>query len=277
VSLRVRDDRRRVWDLQATPVPASAERSAALVLMLREVTRTTELEESVRRAETWAAMGALVAGVAHEVRNPLFAMSVNIDALAAVLRDQSDVVELVDALRHERDRINRLMEDLLHYGRPAPPTMMAGLVEPALDAAVTHCDPLAASRGVRLTRQGAAVQVRVYMSAERIEEVFTNLLENACQHSPPGGEVRLEVDDHDLSPGRLCVRVRDFGPGFPADALSRLFEPFFTLRKGGTGLGLAIVQRYVTEHGGRVAAANDPEGGAVVVVELPVATDPTPA
>ena len=97
-----------------------------------------------------------------------------------------------------------------------------------------------------------------------------NLIQNAIQHTPKGGEVMVEVEEFE-SAGGLWARCRflDSGTGFKAEDFSRIFEPFFTRRRGGTGLGLSIVQRIVEEHGGRVAAGNRPEGGAVMTLELP--------
>src|SRR5262249_34555195 len=104
----------------------------------------------------------------------------------------------------------------------------------------------------------------------RLQQVFQNLLQNAIQHSPRSGRVTLEVRavaDHER-PGVLCS-VRDSGPGFDVSDLERVFEPFYTQRRGGTGLGLSIVQRIVEQHSGRVLAGNHPGGGAAVTVWLP--------
>ncbi|MCL4818725.1 MAG: PAS domain S-box protein [Vicinamibacteria bacterium] len=274
-SAQVSDAEGRVFALSAQVRQPADERGPQVVLTLRDVTRVAELQESVRRAETFAAMGRLVGGVAHQVRNPLFAMSVNIDALATVLGESTDVAEMLKALREERDRIGRLMEDLLHYGRPMLVSMTPRPLGPVLDAALGSASHVAASRNVGLRQVGTPVTGSVVMNEERLQEVFTNLLENACQHSPAGSEVVVEAGSSVGPRGpHLWVQVRDAGPGFPLDVLPRVFEPFFTRRKGGTGLGLAIVERFVAEHAGRVHATNAPGGGAVLTVELPLSDAP---
>jgi signal transduction histidine kinase len=108
------------------------------------------------------------------------------------------------------------------------------------------------------------------MDEPRLQQVFQNLVENAVQHTPREGRVRLELGP-ETRRGRAGVRcaVRDPGPGFDPALLPGVFEPFSSRRRGGTGLGLSIVQRIVEQHSGHVEAANHPEGGAVVTVWLP--------
>ncbi len=263
---RVHDGHGRVWDVE---VAAQAGNARAIVTV-RDVTHLVRLQESSDRAQRMATVGTLVAGVAHEVRNPLFAMSVNIDALRVVLEGQADVGDLLEALCEERDRISLLMEDLLSYGRPTSSRRARGSLEPVLAAALRNCAALAAQLGAVLDREGSAQGLELLMDAGRLEEVFHNVLENACRHAPRGSRVVLRLDGA-ARPGWLRAEVRDQGPGFTQEALERGFEPFFTRRRGGTGLGLAIVQRIVEEHQGQVTLANDPKGGGVVAIELPLA------
>ena len=267
--LRVRDEATGSWwDVSVAPLSAGSESRA--IVTARDVTRTVELEVLVRRSEQMVAMGSLVAGVAHEVRNPLFAMSVNIDALGEELKGKHDVEELLTALREERDRMNALMVDLLEYGKPTPPVLKEGRLEPVVEASVRSCQELAASLGVKVDRAGRPCAAVVRMETRRLREVFENVLKNACQHSAEGGCVSVEMRCIQKRGADWAqVEVRDTGPGFPADEISRVFEPFYTRRQGGTGLGLAIAQRVVDEHAGRIRVGNGEQGGAIVTVELP--------
>ena len=125
---------------------------------------------------------------------------------------------------------------------------------------------------IRVEMRNGSPQVR--MDPDRLRIVFRNLLENAVQHSPPGGNVSVEVrQNHDSDGTWVACVVQDSGTGFPPEALGRAFEPFYTLRKGGTGLGLAIAQRTVEEHGGEISVGNRSKGGAVVRVRLPIVSD----
>jgi signal transduction histidine kinase len=258
-------DTGQTWQLWARPLP-DPEHSAVL-LIARDVTAFLELQDSVRRAETMAALGELTAGVAHEVRNPLFAVSSLVEAWAQ--QPSRDPTPFVDALRREVTRLQMLMTELLEFGKPSSEASQPAQLSAAVTGAVRACEPEARARNVRLTTSLLA-DAEVAMFPRRLERVFVNLIQNAIQHSPAGGEVTIEISaspgDH---PPSLQVVVRDQGPGIAAADLPRLFTPFFSRRGGGFGLGLAISRRIIDEHRWRVVAANGPSGGAVMTVTVP--------
>ena len=267
-----------VLDVDMTSLSLVFEGRRARLLLSRDTTaedlarvEQERLQESLRRSESMAAMGALVAGVAHEVRNPLFSISATVDALETDLRDRPDFVELAGLLRSQVARLTQLMRDLLDYGKPA--ALSLAVVQPGdpMRVALRACAPLAHSKGVELTAEVAPSLPPLALDAGRMEQVLENLLANAVQHAPRGTAVRVSAH---LANGDAAVafRVEDEGPGIAPADLERLFEPFFSRRKGGTGLGLPIVQRIVDAHGGVIRAANRPQGGAVFSVTLPVPT-----
>jgi signal transduction histidine kinase len=179
----------------------------------------------------------------------------------------------VDALRNEVGRLRGLMVDLLEYGRPAKAALRRQSIATVIDSAVRSCMPEANNRGIRIFCSGPK-EIGVMMDLRRLERVFINLIQNALQHAPLHSTVRVEVTTSAADPAHVVVAVRDSGNGFAPDDLPRVFTPFFSRRAGGFGLGLAITERIVTEHQGRVAAANDPAGGAVMTVWLPIHDSP---
>ncbi len=229
------------------------------------------LQAKLRRTETMSAMGSLVAGVAHEVRNPLFGISSTLDAMDARLGERPEYARYREVLRGEVDRLGKLMADLLDFGKPAAETMQPGRLETVVEQAVKSSSALAGSREVAIDNRVPAQSPPIRMARNRLVQVFVNLIENALQHSPSGSTVTLAAADIDTDGRRwIDCTVRDAGSGIRDDDSARLFEPFFTRRRGGTGLGLSIVQRVVEEHGGRVFARNHPAGGALMTVRLPL-------
>lgn len=235
------------------------------------------LEAALRRSQTMSAMGALTAGVAHEVRNPLFGISSTLDAMDARFAGRDEFQRYVAVLRGEVDRMSKLMGDLLEYGKPTALELAPGSAGASIATALRECTALAQSAGVTMSYDAGTELPVVLNDPRRLVQVFQNLLENAIHYSSPGGVVEITANEiHDGSrPWIECV-IADRGPGFAADDLPNIFEPFFTRRRGGTGLGLSIVLRIVDAHGGIIAAANRSEGGAIVTVRLPVARTPEP-
>lgn len=263
----VRDSkRRRIWDVRVQRLDAPLDGGPSVVVCMHDVTRTTELEDTLARGDRLAALGALTAGVAHEVRNPLFAISATLDAFA----DDAEHARLVSALRREVDRLALLVRELLEYGRAEAPTRVPTVLTELASGAIEATSLLATARGVQvvLTAPGC---VQAPVDRERIALVFRNVVENAVHHSPVGAVVEIVIGDSIDDEGEWAdVVVLDRGPGFPPDALDRVFVPFFTRRPGGTGLGLALVQRIVQVHGGRVGAHQRAGGGAIVAFSLPL-------
>ncbi|GHG75649.1 PAS domain-containing protein [Comamonas sp. JC664] len=266
---------RRTWEVSATWVDEAGGEDSRIILVATEVTRLLELQASLRRNETMAAMGAIVAGVAHEVRNPLFSISAVVDAVEATFGTRAELKPYVDVLRGEVKRLNHLTQELFEYGRPTRGEWVEGPVLPVVADALSACALASERAGVSVDRALADALPRVRMDARRLFHVFRNVVENAVQHSPAGSTVRVSAEEVEET-GRAWVRctVRDGGPGFRAEDLPHVFEPFFSKRRGGTGLGLSIVQRILEEHQGVIRLGNHPEGGAEVTLLLPAVSSP---
>ncbi|MFN7986308.1 MAG: ATP-binding protein [Thermoanaerobaculia bacterium] len=256
-----------IWVFDAGKVVAwDGDHPARVAGMCTDITERRRAEEALR---------ALVVGVVHEIRNPVYGILINLDALEATFGEDPRYVSFVAALRESAERIASLVSDLRDYGEPRTlnpePHLVRGLVENAVRA----CEKLAADRGCAVAVELEDPALVLPLNARRMHQVFRNLLENALLHSPEGATVRVAAR-RTFSDGFYwwTFDVEDSGAGFDAETLSRGFEPFFTRRKGGTGLGLSIVKRVVEEHGGSVEAANRPEGGACVSVRLPAPHQP---
>lgn len=260
----------RTWNLLLAPVPTLE--GDQLVLIVRETTDVVRLQRTLAHERTMAALGALVAGVAHEVRNPLFAISATLDAFEARFGKEPDFTRYTSNLRPEVQRLSALMRDLLEYGRPSVLQPVLADLTPVVREAVARSEGPAAPRGVRIEVVAADALPPVQHDPARMAQVIQNLLDNALVHAPDGSRIVVRSSTLQVGPRSWYrLAVEDEGSGFRADDLPHVFEPFYSRRRGGTGLGLSIVERLVGQHGGQVTAENRAEGGARVTILLPLA------
>lgn len=260
----------RTWDIAVNLATDPEVEENRVTAVARDITDTTKLQESLRRTENMAAMGALVAGVAHEVRNPLFGILATLDALEIRFKTPSNGGRYLEVLRREANRLTELMQDLMDYGRPVDLHFTNGSVGAVINAAVREFEPMAQEANVELVSAVTEQRIQVPVDLHRLSQVFHNLIMNAIHFSPPQGVVEVEARDIRRDDGTwVQCAVKDAGPGIAAEDMPRIFHPFFTTRAGGTGLGLSIVQRIVEQHGGTIRAENRPEGGAALVLRLP--------
>jgi two-component system, NtrC family, sensor histidine kinase HydH len=235
----------------------------------RQALERDRLQVELRRSERLAALGKLLAGVAHEVRNPLAGIRSTVQLWR---RGIGPDPESSDDLLSEVERLDWIVERLLHFSRADAQDLTPG----DLNAVVAECARLArgpaGSRGVRIDLELDPALPPIAMAPPALVQVFRNLTTNALHAMPEGGVLRLTTR---LDPTRRLAEasVADTGPGLDGDAFSHLFEPFFTTKAGGTGLGLAIAREIALAHGGDLRAANRADGGAVFTLTLPAASN----
>src|SRR5688572_1083032 len=240
------------------------------ILIAQDISKRAELEASLRQSEMMSLLGSLVAGVAHEVRNPLFGISSILDAFETRFSDRTEYLRYTNVLRDEVGRLTVLMEELLEYGKPFRGEFFLVSMDELITRSIRACMPAAEVAHVTLNSEVEETLPKLRIDRRRLSKVFVNLIENAIQHSPANGVVTVEA--RRLSDGGhqwVQCAVRDSGPGILADDIPKIFEPFFSKRRGGTGLGLAIAHRIMQEHGGKLIASNNPSGGACMIATFP--------
>jgi signal transduction histidine kinase len=231
------------------------------------VQRNAQLERHRRTDEELAALGSLAANLAHEIRNPLNALSINLELLEEDLEARKTKVDTVEFARREVGRLSRLVNDFLIYARPAAPAMEEFAAAELLADVRTLLAPTCERFGVELEVQASNAPVRG--DRGQLSQVLVNLALNAVQamDGSPSRELVLRASGNEDA--SVLFEVADSGPGIPAPELRRVREAFYTRRKGGTGLGLAIADRIVNAHHGRLELVNRPEGGLAARVTLP--------
>ncbi|MDT5269026.1 MAG: two-component system, NtrC family, sensor kinase [Acidobacteriota bacterium] len=240
--------------------------------MAEDIERLRALNEHLVRAEKLAAAGALAAGVAHEVNNPLASISSLIQILQSRPPGEENEAETREMLRlvsTQIERISQVLRDMLDFARQRPPARepldLARVVESSLRLA-------AFDKGFKRLRVETSFDARVpRVSADpdQLQQVFLNLLLNARDALPEGGDLRVSLS-FDEEAHEVFVEFADNGPGIPEDVLPHVFDPFFTTKRAGAGLGLAVCYGIVTAHGGRVEVeSGGGHPGTTVRIALP--------
>jgi len=219
----------------------------------------------VERNERLAAVGRLAAGVAHEIRNPLQAISGSIELLRAGADRES--TELMGIVLREVTRLNTLINELLEFARPRRPDPQRLDVGAALQEMLRVFENDKHLNGARVELT-APQPVWIDADEGQLRQVVWNLLRNAAEASPSGQPISVEVQAEGSAWARITVRDR--GPGISLEHRARMFEPFFSTKEGGTGLGLATVHRIVEDHKGHIEVDVPLGGGTSFTVRLPL-------
>jgi signal transduction histidine kinase len=256
---------------------------SAQELELKVAARTGELADANRtlrdaqrqlvQSEKLAAIGQLTAAIAHEINNPVAVMQGNLDLLRSLLGDHQVLVEAeLKLLDKQVERMRTMVADLLRFARPSEYAGEVQALDPGqvLEESLVLSSHLLAASGVRVVRDYAATR-RVRFDRHELQQLFVNLVSNALQAMPEGGQLTLRTRDGDDAPHGAIVEVQDTGAGVPQAIREQLFEPMFTTRREGHGLGLWISQALVERHGGAIEVENVAKGGAVFRVRLATA------
>jgi len=265
--------------ISCSPIWGPSDEVEGVVVIIQDLRHQKALEDQVRRNDTLARLGGLVAGLAHEVKNPLGGIRGAAQLLAKRFAADPKVDDYTGVIIREVDRLSRLVEQLLTLGDPAPRQLTPLNIHRVIDEALAVMAPEIDARRITVRRQYDPSLPEVLGEDAQLTHVFLNLIKNAFEVMPTGGtlsiQTHMENDYHILRQARkaakfLRVEVADTGPGFAADAVDRVFEPFYTTKVRGSGLGLAVCERVINAHGGVIRARNRSEGGAVVTVNLPL-------
>jgi signal transduction histidine kinase len=247
------DEAERVFSVIAAQTAVAIERA----WLVRRV-------EQKRRLE---AIGEVAAGVAHELRNPLFGISSAAQLLRFRAREDPVVEKNVTRILREVERLNKMVTSLLDFGRPATAHLQPGDPEALWDEVLDLERERLANAGLVLRRDRPPQPVRCLIDVEQLKQVYLNILVNAVDAAPAGSELMLTSG---LLPnsGWRC-RLTNGGPAIAPEVLPHVFEFFYSTKPGGSGIGLALCQRIMDEHGGAISIESQPESGTTVTLALP--------
>jgi signal transduction histidine kinase len=240
--------------------------STAFNEMTAQLARVRDLEERLRRADRLAALGTMAAGIAHDIRNPLTSILI-FSQLMSMHHDDPDVRAKFDrVVPRELERVQAVIEDMMELARPSTFNFEPTNVKEVLTQALELFESQVATQGIKITREMDGDQPFCMADRKRLHRCFSNLIANAVQAMPDGGDLLARIsmvggpafDDAQAggasaSPGSaIRVVIQDTGHGIAPDRLSRIFDPFYTTKEKGLGLGMAITHRIIEDHKGSI-------------------------
>jgi signal transduction histidine kinase len=224
--------------------------------------------DKLQRLDRLANLGMLSAGMAHEIKNGMVAIKTFVD----LLLEKNQDAELGEVVRHELDRINAIVTQMLRIAAPASANFKTVCIHEVLDHSLRLLQPQVSGKLITVKKNYRAESDAVRGDDAQLQQTFMNLFLNALESMGPNGTLTIGTETVAGENGAwvLKIQIQDTGMGIAPENLARLFEPFFTTKKNGTGLGLAICQRIIGEHHGSIHAQSERGKGSQFSISLPV-------
>ncbi|MDR3675732.1 MAG: ATP-binding protein [Acidobacteriota bacterium] len=245
--------------------------------MVDRLRQSRELQDRLNQAEKLSLLGRFAAVVAHEVRNSLNFINLSIDQIRAKQADgdprtRTELQRNLQNIKEELGRLNHLVNDFLSVGRQMPPTLAPCDLHTTLEEAMSLAEKQGRQQNVKINADLPKDIPIFQLDAGQMKTCFLNILTNAIQAMPGGGEVHITAQTITGNTGAQSLQLRfaDTGPGIPPEDREKVFTPFYSTKATGFGLGLAITKKIVDDHGGRVFVTTGDAPGTVVVMEIPL-------
>jgi signal transduction histidine kinase len=252
--------------------PGAANPRSGLIVRLRDPEAQRQIGRQLQTADRLAAISRVSGGVAHEVKNPLNAILLHVEvARSKLARGDSAVDPQMEIISREILRLDRVVKTFLDFTRPVELKLRRVLLQQILGEIADLARPQAAAANIRVLatpQASAADDVEVSVDSDLFKQAVLNVVVNAIQAMPEGGELRFEAS---ASKDTAEIRISDTGPGIPPDLKEKIFRLYFTTKPGGSGIGLAMTFRIVQLHDGTIDFSSEPGKGTAFVIRLPLA------
>jgi signal transduction histidine kinase len=260
----------RLFDVRVGPVEDAGGRRLGAFCAWKDVTAWhRKVEADTRNART-SSLASFGASIAHEIRNPLNSIALNLQLLREGIGDlecdeRVDLIEESGAIVEEIENLNRVVGSLLRFAQDPAPSLSEGDATDAVVRALRLLAGEARSASVRVERDLSPLP-GVRMDEDMLSQAVYNIALNAIQAMDAGGVLAVRTESR---PHSALVEIADTGPGIPPEERERVFELFYSRRRGGTGIGLPLAHRIVAGHGGRITVGDGADGGALIQIHLP--------
>jgi two-component system, NtrC family, sensor histidine kinase HydH len=226
-----------------------------------------KLKEQLSRAKHLSSLGEMVAGVSHEIRNPLGIISSSAELLKKKMPGDDPSNRMPDIIIEEASRLNNIITDFLNFAKPKEPNLFPCRVDEIVAKNIQFLSSQIESGGYSIQTRYDSRLPKIRADADMLYQAFLNILINAMQAMPEGGNIDIVVKSVD---NNLWIAFEDAGCGVPKEVLEKIWDPFFTTKDKGTGLGLVIVKNIIEAHNGLIRLDNMSEGGTRVLIRLPI-------
>ncbi len=244
-----------------------------VVFSVRDLSEAKRTEEMIRRMDRLTSIGQLSAGIAHEIRNPLASISLNVQMLSKKLALDDASRNIVADTLEGIDRIKSLVKGMLDFAKPSTPALKRGSIARVLRNSISLLDSQMRKKRVEVKVDLPETLPEIVIDEQQIQQVLVNLLLNGLESMADGGSIRIigRLGSHNKKRQRhLALQISDTGEGIPAANLSKVFDPFFTTKPEGTGLGLSIVHKILDQHQASIEVASQENRGTTFILRFPL-------
>ena len=225
-------------------------------------------KDALVRTEKLAFTGRIAAGIAHEIRNPLTNVAMSVQQLKKAVKPEDPRTKHVEIIERNVERANYLITELLNCARPPKLNLRAYDIHRVLRDVLWSTRAKIKSQRIKVIRKFIPKVSIVNMDREHLERAFLNLILNAIEAMPKGGELTIATE---ASENSFVTKIQDTGRGIPEKDIIRIFDPFFSTKPGGVGLGLTVCYGIIVSHGGTIEVESKPKGGSIFTISLPLA------
>jgi two-component system sensor histidine kinase HydH len=241
------------------------------VAVIHDVTELKKYEEEAKRAERLSALGNLAAGVAHEIRNPLNAISITVQRLRSEFeprKDQEEYLSFIQTVLDEIKRLDNIINQFLSLAKAQKLTLVSSDMNKFLDELILLVEMDTRDKKVHVIKiMDRLPQLKI--DPDEMKKALLNIMLNGVQAMPEGGKLQVQSYTDD-SKGTVVIRITDSGVGISKENLSTIFQPYFSTKEKGTGIGLSIAYRIISDHKGKIEVESEVGKGTTFIITLPV-------
>ncbi|HAP66857.1 MAG TPA: hypothetical protein DCQ99_03390 [Nitrospinae bacterium] len=262
------------FEVSAFPVKGKKGKIEQVVYYMKDVTEKKRLERQMESSRNLATLGEIVAGVTHEVRNPLQNILTGIDLLELEAKGKGLSLDILKNLRSFTGDMDFIIQELLDYSKPVKLELKEWVIADVVSGVIDTFEDQMKKGKIKVLKNYEKDLKKVYIDVRRIRQSLRNVIENSIYEMPDGGEFAVTISSH-LNPRGEFVGIRfyDSGHGISSKNIGRIFEPFFSTKADGMGMGLAVAKRFVELHNGVITVNSEEGKGCEITVMLPVKKD----